>query len=169
MAREDPPWTGPELEGLVGWLQYQRDTLALKCDGLTSEQLCLRSVPPSTMSLAGLVRHMAEVERSWFRRFIAGGGDAVGLLYCDRATNPDGDFDDVDPATVGDDFEAWAAEMAFADGLIGSVGLDETRYHERWEQEISMRWVMMHMIEEYARHDGHADLLRECIDGVTGD
>ncbi len=169
MAREDPPWNGPEFEGLVGWLQYHRDTLALKCEGLTPEQLCVRSVPPSTMSLIGLVRHMAEVERSWFRRSVAGEGDDVGYLYCDDADNPDGDFDDVDPATVDDDMATWAAEMAHADGIVASVGLDVTRYHPRWEAHISLRWVMMHMIEEYARHNGHADLLRECVDGTTGD
>ncbi len=169
--RVDPPWAGPERESLIGWLDYHRETLAMKCAGLTAAQLCERSAPPSTMSLIGLVRHMAEVERSWFQRFVDGKdpSEAPPIYYSDP-DNPDGDFDDVDPATVDDDVATWRAECAAADEVIARVDLDETRPTDRPEaDEISVRWVMVHMVEEYARHNGHADLLRERIDGQTGD
>ncbi len=169
--RVDPPWNGPERPALIGWLQYHRDTLAMKCDGLSPAQLCLRAVPPSSMSLIGLVRHMAEVERSWLRRFVGTGGDfdAVPYLYCDNDANPDGDFDDVDPGAVDLDIEIWRAEMAKADEIIAALDLDASQYSPRWEATISVRWVLVHLIEEYARHNGHADLIRECVDGATGD
>jgi hypothetical protein len=170
VARLDPPLVGPERESLVTWLRYHRDTLAMKCEGLTPAQLCERSVPPSAMSLIGLVRHMAEVERNWFRRLVADeSDDTAGPIYYDNDTNPDGDFDDVDPATVEHDFEVWRDEIRCADEIIAGVqSLDETRHSER-RGDISIRWVLTHMIEEYARHNGHADFLRERIDGGIGD
>jgi uncharacterized damage-inducible protein DinB len=171
LMRVDPPWSGPERESLIGWLQYHRDTLAMKCDGVSPEQLCERSVPPSSMSLIGLVRHMAEVERSWLSRFVVAGGDfdAVPYLYCNNDDNLDGDFDDVHPSTVAIDFETWRAEMDTSDAIIAGADLDTSQYHPRWEATISVRWVIVHLIEEYARHNGHADLIRECVDGATGD
>lgn len=168
-AREDPPWTGPERAGLEGWLRYHRDTLAVKCDGLTPEQLCTRSVHPSSMSLIGLVRHMTEVERSWFQGLVAGKDRIEApLIYC-TDDNLDGDFDDVDPSTVESDMETWRRECLASDGVVAAADLDDTRVHSRWGHTISVRWVMNHMIEEYARHNGHADLLREAIDGSTGE
>jgi uncharacterized damage-inducible protein DinB len=168
MERVDAPLTGPERESLTSWLQFHRDTLAMKCDGLTPEQLCIRSVPPSTLSLIGLVRHMAEVERSWFRRLLAGeANDTAGPIYYSDS-NPDGDFDDTDPATVEADVAIWRAECALADPIVAALDLDDERMGRRG-RPISVRWVLTHMIEEYARHNGHADLLRECIDGSTGD
>jgi uncharacterized damage-inducible protein DinB len=168
MTRVEPPPTGSERESLTSWLRYHRDTLAFKCEGLDPEQLCRRSVPPSTMSLIGLVRHMAEVERSWFRRFLAGEPvDQVGLLYSSDERR-DGDFDDVDPTTVEEAFATWRAECDLADGIAAGLDLDDI-CDNLGRGETSVRWVLTHMIEEYARHNGHADLLREAIDGATGD
>jgi hypothetical protein len=136
----------------------------LKCAGLTAEQLKLRSVEPSTLSLLGLVRHMAEVERWWFRRRFAGAD--IGDLY---DTNRDGDFDDVDAADAQADFATFVAEVEAARKAAEGRPLDDTFRHPRRGTEMDLRWVYIHMIEEYARHNGHADLIRERIDGVTGD
>jgi hypothetical protein len=169
VTRLDPPQVNPERQSLLAWLDYHRETLAMKCDGLTADQLCLRSVPPSAMSLVGLVRHMAEVERNWFQRVLSGHGDDVaGPIFYERVVNPDGDFDDVDPATVDADVATWHREIAAADEVIASLDLDDRR-SSAVGNEFDVRWVLTHMIEEYARHNGHADLLREAIDGATGD
>jgi len=169
MTRVDPPLVNPERASLLAWLDYHRETLAMKCEGLTADQLCLRSVPPSTMSLIGLVRHMAEVERNWFQRVLSGLGDEVaGPIYYQPVVNPDGDFDDVDPATVEADTAAWRREIDAADVVIAGLDLDDRRSSGD-RGELDLRWVLTHMIEEYARHNGHADFLREAIDGATGD
>lgn len=162
--RVDPPYQAEERAMLDSWLEYQRDTLAWKCDGLTDEQLRERSVPPSSMSLIGLVRHMAEVERNWFRRVLSG-EDAPGLYYSDD--DPDGDFDNVATATRDEAFAAWQAECDNARTVAAHMEL--TDVGARRGEEVSLRWVLVHMIEEYARHNGHADLIRERIDGATGD
>jgi uncharacterized damage-inducible protein DinB len=151
---------------LEGWLDFHRATLLQKCAGLTGEQLCERSAPPSTLSLLGLVRHMAEVERWWFRRF-RGHQDAPDL-YC-TPESEDGDFDDTDPAGAAADLATFDRECALAREAVAAASLDETYHSERRGIDISLRWVFTHMIEEYARHNGHADLLRERIDGATGD
>jgi hypothetical protein len=164
--RRDEPAAVGEREMLEGWLDYHRETLLVKCQGLTAEQLRTRSVPPSSLSLLGLVRHMTEVERWWFRRRFAG-EDVTGLFW--TKASPDGDFDDVDTAEPAVDFAAFVAEVDAARRTADGRGLDETFPHPRAQQELSLRWVYCHMIEEYARHNGHADLLRERIDGVTGD
>ena len=170
MTRIDPPWAGSEKATLVGFIQYHRDTLALKCEGLTPEQLAERAVPPSSMSLVGLVRHMTDVERNWFRRVImAEGDDTAGPIHFVRDTNDDGDFDDASPDTVEADIATWRAEMAVVDGIIADLDdLGETRQRPGWE-DMSVRWILVHMVEEYARHNGHADFLRERIDGATGE
>jgi hypothetical protein len=152
---------------LESWLDYHRLTLLMKCAGLTPEQLRLRSVEPSSMSLLGLVRHMSEVERSWFRRRFHS-DDAAGLIYCSD-DNPDGDFDDVDAADAERDFAIFDEEVRLARRAAEGHSLDETFYHPRLKLELHLRWIYVHMIEEYARHNGHADLLRERIDGATGD
>jgi len=168
MTRIDPPDSGPERESLTSWLQYHRDTLALKCEGLDPAQLCERSVPPSSLSLIGLVRHMAEVERHWFRRLLAGESkETAGPIYYSE-TNRDGDIDDVSPESVAEAWATWRNECDLADEIVSRMDLDETR-DEAGRGSFSVRWVYTHMIEEYARHNGHADLLRECIDGTTGD
>ena len=166
IERIDPPLVAQEREMLDAWLDYHRATLAVKCEGLTDDQLRARAVPPSSLSLLGLVRHMGEVERSWFRR-VLGGEQAPPRYYSDE--NPDGDFDDVAGAGVAEAFGYWRDECAHArERVAAAPSLDVTGTGRRGET-YSLRWIMVHMIEEYARHNGHADLLRERIDGTVGD
>lgn len=151
-----------ERSVLTDYLRHYRLTLQLKCAGLDADQLARRSVPPSTMSLLGLVRHLAGVEQTWFRVRLA--GQQVPRHYRDRGS--DGEFDEAvgNPAAVADAFATWQAEIAFAEAYVdaapdlGQVGASGD----------VLRDIVVHMIEEYARHCGHADLLRECIDGRTG-
>jgi uncharacterized damage-inducible protein DinB len=168
--RSEPPERGDERETLIGFLRWQRETLELKCSGLTPEQLGERSVEPSTMSLLGLVRHMADVERGWFRRFMA--GEDISHRFSSE-DDPDGDFDGAipDPEVVGEAWDAWRAEVAWAEEYVSShPDLDLLgKREDGWRDPISLRWVLLHMIEEYARHNGHADLLRERIDGRIGE
>jgi uncharacterized damage-inducible protein DinB len=168
-TRVDPPLTGlDEREMLRAWLEYHRETLMWKCDGLSPEQLGLRSVPPSTMSLQGLVRHMTEVERNWFLRIFAG-ETAPPIYYSDD--DPDGDFDNLDPTNVDDEMAMFLETLERCrEAEAAGHSLDENGAVERsGEGPVSLRWIMIHMVEEYARHNGHADLLRERIDGATGD
>jgi uncharacterized damage-inducible protein DinB len=173
---ESMTWTAPTLEPLAGgpltrhdrpileaFLADQRNTLLRICAGLTGEQLAQRAVPPSNLSLLGLVRHMAKVERTWFRERVA--GEPVGPLY-DPAKGKDADFDDLDPALAEEDFARFAEECRLADAVASGRDFDAT-FALRGE-EMSLRLVYVHMVTEYARHNGHADLLRECIDGTTG-
>jgi len=167
--RPEPPTQGSEREMLVGFLRWQRATLELKCADLEADALARRAVEPSTMSLLGLVRHMAEVESGWFREFMAG-EDAAPLFSSDE--EPDGAFDGAaaDDGLVAEAWEAWRAEVAFADRFVADApDLDITGQKlDGWRGALSLRWVLLHMIEEYARHNGHADLLRERIDGRLG-
>ena len=165
--RVRPPTVADERTSLDGWLDYHRATLLLKCTGLSATDLARRAVEPSTLSLLGLVRHMAEVERSWFQRRVA--GRDLPFLYCDVESNPDGDFDDVDTADAETDLATFLAEVDAARAVTAGRSLDETFFHARHERHMDLRWVYVHMIEEYARHNGHADLLRERIDGTRGD
>ena len=163
--RTDPPLVGDERSMLEAFLEYHRATLLLKCHGLEPEQLRMRSAEPSSLSLLGLVRHMAEVERGWFRRCFSG-EEAPPLFY--TPDNEDGDFDDVDTADVHEAFTAWDLEIENARTVAAAAAdLDVTGI--RKGKGVSLRWIYIHMIEEYARHNGHADLLRERIDGVTGE
>ena len=161
--REQEPQTGPERAMLQGWLDWHRQTLLSKCAGLTAEQLKTAAVPPSTMTLLGLVRHLTLVEQSWFAR--ATGTEERWVHGSDD--NPDGDWNDLADADPEADLRTYAAEVAEADRKIASFGLDHEFTTPRATK--SVRWVYLHMIEEYARHNGHADLLRECLDGTTGD
>ncbi|WP_406432210.1 DinB family protein [Streptomyces sp. NBC_01589] len=160
------PSTGEERGMLVGFLMAQRATLELKCAGLDAE-LSRRSVEPSTLSLLGLVRHLADVERRWFRQVLAG-QDAP--LRFSSSAEPDGDFDGAvsDPAIVAKAWEAWRAEVAFADAFVTDAPHLDIVGEDEWRGVVSLRWVLIHMVEEYARHNGHADLLRERIDGAMG-
>ncbi|WP_256257523.1 DinB family protein [Nonomuraea pusilla] len=162
--RMDPPYIADERAMLTTFLDWHRDTLAFKCEGLTEEQLRLRSVEPSGLSLLGLVRHMAHVERAWFRRVLK--AEDVPLLW-DKAAHQDADFDDVDTASVEEAFTVWREEVEIARRISAETSLDATGI--RHGRDCSHRWILVHMIEEYARHNGHADLLRERIDGVTGE
>ncbi len=151
-----------ERTSLETWLDYHRLTLLKKCAGLTPEQLTERSCPPSPLSLLGLVRHMTIVE-TWFHAF----DDLPRLdLYCTDET-PDGDFSLVDAARADEDLAAFHASVARSNAAV--AGCDLSKLLPKSCEQISLRWVYQHMIEEYARHNGHADLLRERIDGVTGD
>ena len=165
IIRVDEPTVADERTMLQGWLDWQRQTLLVKCQGLTEAQLRTASVEPSSLTLLGLVRHMSEVERSWFRRRVA--GEDIEWIYCTDAS-PDGDFDDISDADPAADFERFQAEIEAADAAVADLPLDYTFFHTRRQVDFSLRWVYVHMIEEYARHNGHADLLRERIDGVTG-
>jgi uncharacterized damage-inducible protein DinB len=164
VTRTEPIGVYAERELLDSWLDYHRATLLHKCSGLTGEQLVERAVKPSTLSLLGLVRHMAEVERSWFRTRFAGQPDAY--LYCDD-TYPDGDFDLIDPAHAEADLATFATECELARQAAAGRALEEPAASFR--RPTDLRWIYTHMIEEYARHNGHADILREQIDGATGD
>ncbi|HEX9032534.1 MAG TPA: DinB family protein [Streptosporangiaceae bacterium] len=166
VERTEPFRPAGEREALQGWLDYHRATLLHKCTGLTGEQLVIRAVAPSTLSLLGLVRHMAEVERSWFRTRFAGQAE-LGYLYCSDEYL-DGDFDLTDPARAAADIDTYRAECALADQAADGRPLEDTFTLPRGEV-LDLRWIYLHMIEEYARHNGHADILREQIDGVTGD
>jgi len=164
LFRGEPPRVADERGMYQAWLEFHRGTLLWKCAGLTDAQLKNASVGPSTLTLHGLVRHMTEVERSWFRSRAA--GLALPLLYC-TDQDADGDFDNVADADVEQDVETFKAECLAADEVARTLSLDDTFDGRRGP--ISLRWVYVHMIEEYARHNGHADLLRERIDGATGD
>jgi len=155
---------------LSAWLDFHRSTLLLKCQGLADDQLRLQSVPPSTLSLLGLVRHMTDVERGWFRRTLA--GEEAPRLYR-TAEDPDGDFAGVATADTGETFKIFERECQLARQAVAAAPdldafgrADGRRGGVR--QPFTLRWILVHMIEEYARHNGHADLLRERIDGATG-
>jgi len=124
-------------------------------------------VDVSTLSLLGLVRHMAEVERGWFRRVMAG-QDAPPRFYSDA--DPDGDFDGAapEPELVAEAWEVWRSEVAFAERFVAEAPDLDVTGNDPWRGAVSLRWVLMHMVEEYARHNGHADLLRQGIDGAVG-
>ena len=165
--RIDPPYVADERTMLEAWLDFHRETLRWKCAGLSGEQLATRSAPPSTLTLLGLVRHLSEVERSWFRSRMA--GEDVGPIYFSDAA-PDDDLLDLDPAQADPAFAIWDAEVTAARAVAASYeSLDEIAAVQRHGHQISLRWIFVHMIEEYARHNGHADLIREAIDGVTGE
>jgi uncharacterized damage-inducible protein DinB len=172
-------WTAPEITRRMdllatplgdertladAWLDHHRETLLWKCGGLTAEQLKLRIIRPSNLSLLGLLRHMAEVERDWFRHRFA--GERPGYLYC---TDDDlmAEFD-VDAADAESDYATYLREIECVRATTRDRSLDETYFDPRREIEISLRWVYAIMIQEYARHNGHADLLRESIDGLVG-
>ena len=166
IERRMPPLNADERTTLEAWLDFHRATLARKCEGLDDEQAAAPSVPPSAVTLTGLVQHMAEVERNWFRRVLA--GEQAPPIYDPRADpdGPDGGFDLAEGATLADALATWEAEIARArKHCAGRTLADTGRFAG---QDVSLRWIYVHMIEEYARHNGHADLLRERIDGATG-
>jgi uncharacterized damage-inducible protein DinB len=164
---DDPRETGVETSDerstLLDYLRRYRLTLEMKCADLDAGQLASRSVPPSTMSLLGLIRHMAEVERHWFRRAMAG-QDAPRLYSSDLDRDGDWNGAVADPAVVAEAWQAWRAEVAFAERFTA----ESTDLGTSGPRGVPLRDVLVHMIEEYARHCGHADLLRERIDGRVG-
>jgi len=157
-----------ELANYREYLDNYRLTIGLKCEGLDAEQLARRSVPPSTMSLLGLLRHLAGVENSWFQRVLQGLDQPLPYR---REDDRDWDWNGAvaDDAVVEEARASWQAEIAKADGWLDSF--DEAELGSTvplGDGTVSVRDVLVHLIEEYARHAGHADLLRECIDGRTG-
>ena len=161
-----PPLEADERSTLEGWLDFQRATLARKCAGLDDAQAATTAVPPSPFTLTGLVQHLAEVERSWFRRTFAGEDVPPLFRAADAPAGPDGGFEIGDGATLATALATWSAEVAAAREACAGYALADTAPF--LGQQVSLRWVYVHLIEEYARHNGHADLLRERIDGVTG-
>ena len=152
---------------LAGYLEHYRLTLQLKCEGLDAERLAERSVPPSTLSLLGLVRHLAKVEHSWFRRVLGKQPELPRLYWSEEDRDLDFNGAVPDPAVVEDAWRSWRQEVANAREYLDSV-TDLGELVDHHGEQIEVRDVLVHMIEEYARHVGHADLLRECIDGRTG-
>jgi hypothetical protein len=171
--RENGPRLGDERGTLAEALRCARLTLEMKCAGLDAEAMARRSIEPSTMSLLGLVRHLAEIERATFRVLMA--GQDAPRLYCSPADR-DGDFDGAvpDPQVVAAAWEAWRAEVDFATRFVAEApSLDITaddplNQHGSGGGPMSLREVLVGMTNEYARHLGHADLLRERIDGRIG-
>jgi uncharacterized damage-inducible protein DinB len=163
--RIDPPLIAGEREMLRAFLDYHRATLTMKVDGLSDEELRRQSMPPSTLSLLGLVRHMAEVERTWFRRVI--NGEDIPLVWSDER-----DFQvayDASTASRSEAFDAWRTEVEHSRRIEKEAeSLDVTGHQAKWGEDVSLRLVMLHLIHEYARHNGHADFLREGIDGTVG-
>jgi uncharacterized damage-inducible protein DinB len=168
---DDPRETGTELHDersvLVEYVRLYRLTMEMKCADLDAAQLARRSVPPSTMSLLGLIRHMADVERHWFRRVMAG-EDAPPLYWTEGEADVDWTGAIADPEVVGRAWEDWRGEVGYAERYVNGADDLGIRGTMRDGKTISLREVLVHMIEEYARHCGHADLLRERIDGRIG-
>jgi len=167
VSREDPAQVSDERTALEQWLEFHRATLLGKCAGLTSDQLKTRAVAPSGLSLLGLVRHMLEVERWWFRMHAA--REDLQYRYV-TDEDEDAEFNGVDDADAAADIDAYRQECDAARAAVAGLPLDHvvpTRGH-RADVTLNLRWIYLHMIEEYARHNGHADLLRERIDGSTG-
>lgn len=170
---QDPRTYGDPVGELATYREYltnYRLTIGLKCEGLGADELARRSVPPSTLSLLGLVRHLAQVENHWFERVLQGHRDGPRLYKSED--DPDLDFNGAqpDPAIVEEAFTTWQAEIARADQwLDGRADSDLGERVAVHDDSASVRDILVHVIEEYARHAGHADLLRECIDGRTGE
>ena len=162
-------WTEPagERATLLEYLRQYRLTMEMKCADLDAAQLASRSVPPSTMSLLGLIRHMAEVERHWFRRVMAQSG-APPLYWSEDVPDADWVGAVADPALVDDAWRAWRGEVAFAEKFVADSPDLGVKGFEPDGGSPELRSVLVHMIEEYARHCGHADLLRERVDGRIG-
>ncbi len=170
-AEDDPRVPGNpvgELATIREYLSHYRLTLGMKCEDLSPEHLATRSVPPSTLSLLGLVRHMARVEHHWFQRVLQGQGDVPRLYWSPDHHDLDFDGAVAEPAVVDDGFTAWKAQIAAADAWLDGLTALGAVVRMPSGEESSVRDILIHMIEEYARHCGHADLLRECIDGRTG-
>ena len=166
MTRPEPPLSGDERAMVTVWLDYQRATLEWKCEGLHGRDLVRRGVPPSTLSLLGLVRHMTIVEWFWFERIFR---MANGTKPISTDGDPDADFNDVSSDEAESDLDLFRRQCDVSRGIVSGAGGLDDRAASTARGEISLRWIMIHMIEEYARHNGHADFLRELIDGAVGE
>jgi uncharacterized damage-inducible protein DinB len=172
IERAEPPPDADERTMLNSFLDYYRATLLVKADGLSDDQARTAAVEPSDLSIMGLIRHMAEVERSWFQRWFIG-TDAPPLYYGDH--DADGDFHPGPDDALADAIAVFEREVELSRSITAAApSLDDLTVHvsthpERAGFRPNLRWILVHMIEEYARHAGHADLLRQRIDGATGD
>jgi hypothetical protein len=166
VERPDPDHIAAERRALDQRLDYHRDTLLAKCAGLTAGQLTQRAVPPSNLSLLGLVRHVADEERGWFRQCAA--REDVPDLYWTEADN-DAALNDTQAANAEADLDTYWREIAAARTAVASKDLDDVVPFPWGGPDRDIRWIYLHMIEEYARHNGHADLIRQAIDGLTGE
>ncbi len=165
--REEPSKELPEREMLERWLEYHRMTLLLKCEGLDDAGRKARPVETSLLSLHGLLRHMAEVERNWFQRVLEQADDEFGPIWYDPAVD-DSELVPLDDAVWEDDLAQWLEECERNRRTAAAHELDDTGVRKRTGEVTSLRWIYVHMIEEYARHNGHADLIRELVDGQVG-
>ncbi|KQZ67091.1 DinB family protein [Nocardioides sp. Root151] len=171
-------WTAPDVERsedyperrneteqvlLRDWLDWHRATLLRKCAGLDAVQLATRAVPPSKLSLLGLVRHMSDTERGWVRQTFR--GEQVPDLYY-RPERPDADFAEAEPDGAEDDLSTYRAECRAVDAALEGASLNDTFLFR--DRAHSVRWMWQHLVEEYARHNGHADIIREAMDGDVG-
>ncbi|WP_150462714.1 DinB family protein [Nesterenkonia ebinurensis] len=167
------PHSGTELELLTGFLEFHRQTLTIKCSGLTGDQLNT-PLPPSSMTLAGMLKHLALVEDNWFSVVLHGNPDAEYWKDVDWGSDADWDWNSAVENSPEELFDLWERavlrsrqllEEALADG-----GLEQLAVRQMHSGgQVSLRWILIHMIEEYARHNGHADLIRESLDGTTGE
>jgi uncharacterized damage-inducible protein DinB len=162
--RSEPEFLLDERAMLEGWLEFHRLTLQLKCEGIDDAGRKQRPVPSSLLSLHGLVRHMAEVERNWFQRVLAEDASARPIWFTEA--EPDGDLAPLDDARWEADLATWQEQCEISRSIAAARGLDDTGI--RRGKPCSLRWIYTHMIEEYARHNGHADLIREIVDGEVG-
>ena len=166
--RSEPAFGLPEREMLDEWLEFHRTTLLLKCEGLDRAQLAARPVGSSLLSLHGLVRHMADVERNWFTTTLLRQPETPPIFYRrgPDGHDDDGDFFPLEEADWDHDVAVWQEECWRSRDHAARFSLDDGGL--RQEKECSLRWIYVHMIEEYARHNGHADLVRELVDGAVG-
>lgn len=161
------PLLGDERACVQGWLDTHRQTLQWKCAGLSAAQLRTRALAPSNLSLLGIVRHMLEVERWWFQMNAAQRSDLAFEFWTEQ--DEDGDWNGVDSADAEADLAMYRRQVAASDAAVVGLDLDDMVPGLDGDGARNVRWIYVHMIEEYARHNGHADMLRERIDGATGD
>jgi hypothetical protein len=166
IGRVEPVRRGGELELLGQYLDYHRATLQLKCAGLDEQQLKQRAVPTTGLTLLGLVRHLTDVERSWFVRTLAG---RPAPPYYSGPEDPDGDFDTLDSVPVEEVWRRYQEAVAEARAVLASFGAADEPARREAPDQPNLRWVLLHLVEEYARHNGHADLLRQAVDGEVGE
>jgi hypothetical protein len=166
IERIDPPHVSDERTSLAAWLDFHRATLRQKCDGLTGEQLVQASMAPSGLTLLGLVQHMTIVEWWWFEHVFAGGSSPQAFQSDE---DPDYEFHALDPGTTEASLAGFVRQCDESRAIVERTPSLDALSVSQERRTRDLRWVMTHMIEEYARHNGHADLLREGIDGVVGD
>jgi hypothetical protein len=166
IPRTDPDLQADELTVLAQYLDFHRATLEMKCAALTENELKRRTVPTSNLTLLGLVRHLTDVEYGWFAEWLDGQAERSRYFTSD---DPSGDFDNLESEPVSDVWSAYHAQVAESRRILGTFGNGDEMARGGPGRPRNVRWIALHMIEEYARHNGHADLLGEAIDGATGE